>query len=384
MVKFSLSAFFSGNLALTIFTSIVIFYLWGMINGLQLIAMTCLFRIRLPANVSSIMNEILKLANFDLLRTGWIIDKVFRFSETPSFSASFEQADFEGSNFIQGIGPMFIAMVYYAGFLCVRWVVIEWLYEVPCMKQRIVPWFRSHNIEATSIRFILEGNIDILFWTLISALHVKDSHSLGPKAQDRFSNLFGFAMLMVLAYAPFHAIYRAIQYHKLKSTPFSQMSDEEREAHVKQVQSMRELFKGVKLNRPSLLYSLIFIVRRMVMVATLIFLPLDGNFQVFIYLGSAFWMLIYAISVKPYEDRVLNRQEVTNELFILLTGYFMLMFSGWIPDEEKIAGLELNTKTAIGLAMLCSVLLNVMVNIGIVLVSLGQEIKRKWRIRRMR
>ena len=80
MVKFSLSAFFSGNLALTIFTSIVIFYLWGMINGLQLIAMTCLFRIRLPANVSSIMNEILKLANFDLLRTGWIIDKVFRFS----------------------------------------------------------------------------------------------------------------------------------------------------------------------------------------------------------------------------------------------------------------------------------------------------------------
>jgi hypothetical protein len=130
VVNSSLSVFFSSNMALTIFTSVIIFYLWGMINGLQLIAMTCLFRIRLPANVMSVMIEILKLANFDLLRTGWLIDKIFKFSDTPSFSATFEEASYEGSNFILGIGSMFIAMVYYALFLCVRWAVLRWLSNV--------------------------------------------------------------------------------------------------------------------------------------------------------------------------------------------------------------------------------------------------------------
>ena len=51
---------------MTAFTSIVIYYLWGMINSLQLIALTCLFKIRLPANIFAFNKEILKLANFDL------------------------------------------------------------------------------------------------------------------------------------------------------------------------------------------------------------------------------------------------------------------------------------------------------------------------------
>lgn len=37
------SVFLSGNFFLTAFTSVVIYYLWGMINSLQVIALTCLF-----------------------------------------------------------------------------------------------------------------------------------------------------------------------------------------------------------------------------------------------------------------------------------------------------------------------------------------------------
>ena len=58
---------------MTAFTSIVIYYLWGMINSLQLIALTCLFKIRLPANIFAFNKEILKLANFDLFKTEWLI-----------------------------------------------------------------------------------------------------------------------------------------------------------------------------------------------------------------------------------------------------------------------------------------------------------------------
>ncbi len=68
-VKSTMTVVFSGNMVLTIFTSTILGYLWGVVNGLQLMAMTCLFRIRLPTNVQVVFVEILKLAAFDLFQT---------------------------------------------------------------------------------------------------------------------------------------------------------------------------------------------------------------------------------------------------------------------------------------------------------------------------
>ena len=156
-------------------------YLWGIVNGLQLIAMTCLFRIRLPTNVQVVFVEILQLAAFDLFKTETIYMKIFNFSETKSFSSSFDGAAFSGSNFIIGIGPMFLVMIAYALYLSTRWMILRWFSDVRECRPKIVPWFRSHNIEATCIRFILEGNIDILLNALICILYMKNTWSLGNK-----------------------------------------------------------------------------------------------------------------------------------------------------------------------------------------------------------
>ena len=110
---------------LTLFTSTILCYLWGIVNGLQLITMTCLFRIRLPTNVQVVFVELLKLAAFDLFQTETIYMKIFKFTKTESFSAAFDEAAFGGSNFIIGIGPMFLAMVFYAFYLLTRWMIIR-------------------------------------------------------------------------------------------------------------------------------------------------------------------------------------------------------------------------------------------------------------------
>jgi 3-methyladenine DNA glycosylase Tag len=54
-VSYSLKSVFFSNFATTAVFSIMMYYLWGMINGLQLIAMTCLFRIQLPANAFTVL-----------------------------------------------------------------------------------------------------------------------------------------------------------------------------------------------------------------------------------------------------------------------------------------------------------------------------------------
>lgn len=88
-MEMTLTAVFSSNLVLTVFASIAMYFLWGMINGLQLIALTCLFKIRLPSNVMSVNIEILKIAAFDLFQSDWFLMKIFRFSDTPSISPEF-------------------------------------------------------------------------------------------------------------------------------------------------------------------------------------------------------------------------------------------------------------------------------------------------------
>lgn len=84
---------------------------------------------------------------------------------------------------------------------------------------------------------------------------------------------------------------------------------------------------------PSLLFYLLFVVRRMIMVYTLVFLPSYGSFQVIIFVLSALFMLVYVATTQPYEAADMNTQEFINEFFVLLTSYFMLVFSDWIPDQ---------------------------------------------------
>jgi hypothetical protein len=113
---------------------------------------------------------------------------------------------------------MFGLMIFYACFLGVRKLFtgcIKGTGEREYCDRKIVPWFEAHNIEVTCITFILEGNLDISFWTLISSMYVK-KHGIGmPRFSDVFSNIFGFVMLFLLASAPVYLLVRTKKYHSI-------------------------------------------------------------------------------------------------------------------------------------------------------------------------
>ena len=110
---------------------------------------------------------------------------------------------------------MGISIFLYVLFLGMRETVLRWFHDEKYCLQKIYPWFKSHNVEVTTIRFLLEGTMDFLFWALISILHVKDTRSLGPKFSDKLSNLLAIAFLLLIFYAPMHFIYRATQLNRL-------------------------------------------------------------------------------------------------------------------------------------------------------------------------
>ena len=188
----------------------------GLINGLQVQALSALFAIRMPTNALEIMIMIMNLASFDVFNTEKIYMKIFRFKETDSYNSIFDDAGFSGSNFILGIGPMFMMMVYYCLYLAFREMVLRNFTGDYYCEKKIVPYFRKHHIEGTVLRFILEGNLEISFWSFICALYVKKNGIGIHHWSDVFSNILAFIMLLLVPAAPIITLYRANQFFKLK------------------------------------------------------------------------------------------------------------------------------------------------------------------------
>jgi hypothetical protein len=62
----SMKVFFGATSVSSIFLSGLFIYLMGMVNGMQIQSLTCLFKVRLPTNAMTIMVTILNLAAFDM------------------------------------------------------------------------------------------------------------------------------------------------------------------------------------------------------------------------------------------------------------------------------------------------------------------------------
>ena len=68
-------------------------------------------------------------------------------------------------------------------------------------------------------------------------------------------------------------------------------------------------------------------------------------------------MILFIIEFKPFEENRLNKQEIFNELMVLLSGYIMFLYTEFVPEYE--------TKYLIGWFHVGLILVVLMGNIGI-------------------
>ena len=71
-----------------------------------------------------------------------------------------------------------------------------------------------------------------------------------------------------------------------------------------------------------------------------------------------------------------------SELFILITSYFLLIFSDWIPDTAKlkVKGSP-NLKSTMGLVLLAFICVYILINLSLMTRAIVLEFKAKWRKR---
>jgi hypothetical protein len=104
-----------------------------------------------------------------------------------------------------------------------------------------------------------------------------------------------------------------------------------------------------------LLCAFFFPVRRLLLVAATVMLSDHPAFQVMAFIFLSELNIIYLIQCRPYEDRLMNLNEIFNEGCVMASGYTLLMFTEQVQD---IAMREATGYIIIGL-----ILLNFLVNL---------------------
>ena len=155
----AVKALMAGNLGITIAMATSLQYLWGMVNGLQLMVLAVFFKCEMAPNSKIIMVEILKSCSFEVFDMEKFFDQ-FEFNESDDFSEIFVEAGMDGSIFVVGLGSVVIFIVIFPFYyLFYRTVVHLFKGEekIKCIQNFIKPknFFNMYMI------FMLEGCIEI-------------------------------------------------------------------------------------------------------------------------------------------------------------------------------------------------------------------------------
>ena len=80
-----------------------------------------LLKLNRPSNLNDFMQMLLTLITFDLFQADKLYPLIFNFSKTPSFSDFFDEMNFSGSTYINGIGSMFMIQM---------WIILQIVFMV--------------------------------------------------------------------------------------------------------------------------------------------------------------------------------------------------------------------------------------------------------------
>jgi hypothetical protein len=348
----------SASSALNFLLSSSLQYLWGMINSMQVIVLTVLFNLKTPVNAQNIEVMILQMVSFDVIRTSALLTKVFKFEneKTPPLNFIFEQAGYDTSNFILGMGPLFIAEVgYVLVFICLP--IMNYI----CSKEKnkFAIWLRTIVPFQMLFRFYLEGTLELALNTLITFR--KMDGKFWTTWQLCFSNLWAAANLVFLIVMPVLTLLITLKFNKTYHTDWTYRAKYD------------WVFEGLRgKHRLSALHHFFFIVRRYIITLCLIAMPSNTLFQIYLQVISSSIFFLYLIDTKPYHLPKQNKMELLNEFAVSVSCYFLFLFTDLVLDNDR--------RYSCGWALCLHLAVSIAINFAVVVYESVTDIIRKVKV----
>ena len=113
--------------------------------------------------------------------------------------------------------------------------------------------------------------------------------------------------------------------------------------------------------KAALLYPLLFVLRRILFVITVILFDDFVWLQIATQYACCVLMIIYYGYVWPFENHTVTKLEILNEVLTLFLCYFMLCFTDWVPDSSM--------RYYIGWLFIATVSIYLLITIGLLLIN---------------
>ena len=108
--------------------------------------------------------------------------------------------------------------------------------------------------------------------------------------------------------------------------------------------------------KTALLYGVIFILRRIFMALFIIVIPSLNWLQTQLMVLLCSFVIISIGWIQPFKMKILNRLELLNEVLVLISFYYMIIYSEFVPDAKA--------RYKVGWSNACLVAAMVLVNIS--------------------
>eukprot|EP00347_Sterkiella_histriomuscorum_P002312 403368643 len=262
------------NIALNIFSSCSLQFIWSFVNSLQLISYIPLMNIDVPANLYMILSLIEGPLQFQVIDTK------------------------EAASTMLGI-DMSIERPYYNEL------------------------FNQFGFDNNLVAFNLQNT---LFYLLLFPVTLILEYLLGQLGKylkltefnigDYFSYFIAFILTALVIVSPLFIIILMIGFKDKKT----------KEQRV--MQKYKVIFEGLNLN--SILaksYNLIYISRRVIFCLSILFLGDTPAIQIQLAIGSSFIHLLYIAVIQPFKSKSQNKIEIINETFVLIIFSLISVFS---------------------------------------------------------
>ena len=139
--------------------------------------------------------------------------------------------------------------------------------------------------------------------------------------------------------------------------------------------SYKLVFSDLRTNKVgALAYDVAFLLRRFLVISLITVLADEPIVQIQLYLFASLGSLLYLVMSKPFEENLMNKGEILNEIGILLVSYSLPWFTDYVVDAEQ--------EFDLGWVVVAVVLLVVLANMVLFGIALVRKLKlnlKKWR-----
>ena len=166
----------TGNFVLSLVLGGSMQQLWGMIRALQMIVLSALIRVPLPAHCFMFFQGCMMFAQMDILDGQGFYKKWFKFRETTPHSEMFEMMDIGDKNFMMNSGSYFILFALAVGYSFGRYLLNSMARCCPtsvrCRKLGIYAYEASYtgNLWTSTVKLFIESFFDLTMCAMLANL----------------------------------------------------------------------------------------------------------------------------------------------------------------------------------------------------------------------